>query len=177
MTQDEVFQMALGIATSVCPGYEEDPNTIALMATGIAKKESGYSESAKNKHSTARGLMQMLICTQREVEKKRAKVDFADAMYSCNVYPTDTVDQSDDLIFDPNYALLLAIHEICYQMNRYGDDQQKAIHAYNQGSFPGVHKSDGTLYARSVINNIYNIKLSSNTDMAAATGAPRKEFY
>jgi len=134
MTELEVFEKAYALAKEIGPKYKADPFDLARHMTGIAKVESNYNPDAKNKSSTARGMMQLLICTQREIEKKMAKVPLAPAMYSCKVYPTPKVSQSEDKIFDPDYALEIALYYLAYQYKRYGN-WLMAVHAYNQGSF------------------------------------------
>jgi len=152
MTKTEFINLASKHAPAIAKIYKANAEQLVQHLTAIAEVESRFNELAKNKASTARGIMQMLICTQREVEKKRAKVAFAPAMYSCKSYVTSTVDQSKDTLFtNPEYAIKLALYELAYQYKRYGS-WDKAVHAYNQGSFPGTRKSDGLAYTKKVMN-------------------------
>lgn len=169
MIESEVYSLAYEAAAKVQLRYPTtNQNELAKWATAIAKTESNFNPDAKNKSSTARGLMQMLICTQREVEKKHAKVDFAPASYSCKSYPQSTVDRAEDKIYDPEYAMLLAVFYLAYQYRRY-KDWHKAVHAYNQGSYPGSSKDNGQKYLQICLKNVP----SENSQLAAQ----RLEFY
>lgn len=177
MNQTEVYNLARKWADEYSDKYNVDPDMFAKMLVGIAKKESNFNEKAQNKKSTARGLMQMLICTQREVEAKRLKIPFAVAMFPCKNYTTAPVgSKSDDEIFNPDYAMQLAAAELGYQYKRYKAKYpqttwQVAVHAYNQGSYPGARKNDGLAYAKDVLS-------STNEDFAEVNlGANRREFY
>lgn len=130
MTEQQVYNLALQTAQTVAPEYGMDPVALARASTAIAWIESSYNPNARNKRSTARGLMQMLIGTQREIETKYLRKK-----------------HEPNRIFEPAYAMLLAQNYIGYQYNRYNGDWTKAIHAYNQGSFPGVKPNDGRNYA------------------------------
>lgn len=130
MTEEQVYALALQTAQTVAPDYGADPVALARAATAIAFIESTYNPNARNKRSTARGLMQILLGTQREIETKFLRKA-----------------HEPDRIFDPAYAMALAQNYIGYQYERYGGDWTKAIHAYNQGSFPGVKPRDGKNYA------------------------------
>ena len=168
MTEKEVYSIAIGYSKQFAGKYKANPEELATVLVAIAKVESNLNPSAKNKSSTARGLMQFLICTQREVEKKRAKTGFAPAMYSCKVYPTKTVSLSEDKMFEPDYAIKLAVHEIGYQFSRY-KKWNMAIHAYNQGSCRAKN-SEGNKYAAKVGSKL-------NLDLATIDNGKRREFY
>lgn len=155
MGENEFLEIALKQASEIAPKYGADPKLIAQYLLAIAKVESTLRVNARNKSSTARGIMQMLICTQRENEKKRAKIDFAPAMFSCKSYKTTTVSEDKDKVLnDPEYAIMLATYEFCYQYKRYKYDIDKAIHAYNQGSYPGGNMKDGANYTKKVLKNL-----------------------
>jgi len=151
LTESQVYSYAKDWANVYGPKYGADPNDMARVLTGIAKVESTFNPNAKNKKSTARGLMQLLINTQREIESKHAKVPFAIAGVRASSFSKAPVGLPDK-IYDPNYAMQLAAAYLGYQFKRYGGDWQKAIHAYNQGSFPGTRKQDGINYLAKVTN-------------------------
>lgn len=154
MTEQEVFKLAYEVASDgIAEKYGCNPSQMAVRLTAIARTESTFRPEAKNRNSTARGLMQILICTQREVEKKHAKVDFAPASYSCKVYPTATVSAEEDRMYNPNYAMFIAAHYLGYQYRRYKGDWDRTVHAYNQGSYPGSRKKDGQNYLAKVTKN------------------------
>jgi hypothetical protein len=180
MTEIDVRNLANRNASVIAPQYGIDPAQLAKYLTAIAKLESNYDEKAKNKNSTARGLMQILICTQREIEKKRAKVPFAPASFNCKSFTGQpaTVEPEKDIIYNAEYCMFLAAHELAYQYNRYKkkypNGWQIACHAYNQGSFPGARKQDGAAYANTVLKNAGSL----NEDYAyMELGAPRQEYY
>ena len=159
MEQGEVYNLALKYANEVVDKYGiDDPEAMAKYLTGVAHIESKFDENAKNKHSSALGLMQMLSATQKEVETKRLKVEPADH----------------SALLDPDYAMQLAAYEFGYQYKRYKGDWQKAIHSYNQGSFPGGHPNDGKNYAQNVLSFAGNDDLFA--DMNFGKG-DRAEFY
>lgn len=180
MKQQEVFNLAKKYADMVAPQYGVDANKLATYLTGIARVESNFNPAAKNKSSTARGLMQILICTQREIEAKRAKVQFPEAMYPCKSYKSAPVgSQANDKVFNAEYALFLAAHELAYQYKRYvkkypTNTWQIAVHAYNQGSYPGSRKGDGQKYSAAVFKHV-----GSNDNFASYFGGDsnRQEYY
>ncbi len=187
MDKNTVYSIALKHAKNIAGTYGIKPETIASHVVAIANVESSYNTTARNKKSTARGIMQMLICTQRENEKKRLKVEFAPAMFSCSkVYPTSTVAENQDRILnDPDYAIMLSVYELAYQTKRYKNDMTKAVTAYNQGSFPGGNKKEGAKYKDKVFaslgfvpggNLASNEKTSSKLNFDSST-ATYKEFY
>lgn len=166
MDSNEFLTIAMKHAGKIAPTYGVDAGTIAQHLLAIAKVESNMRPTARNKNSTARGILQMLICTQREVEKKRAKVEFAPAMFSCKSYKTSTVDESKDrILIDVDYAIMLSTYELCYQFKRY-KNIEKAVHAYNQGSYPGGRMKDGASYVKKVFAKLGTVP---NSDYATVT--------
>jgi len=158
LKENEVYSLAKFWSDVFAPKVGADPNEMAKYLTGIAKKESNYNPNAKNKGSTARGLMQMLIATQREVESKYAKVPFANAHDYTKHFPKAPVNKLlPDKIYDQDYSMQLAAAYLAYLYKRYKGDWTKTVHAYNQGSYPGVNKSTGANYAASVIKNIQKL--------------------
>lgn len=156
MTQDQVFSLATKHAQAPAIKYKVNSLELANVLVAIAWVESKYNPQAKNKESTARGLMQMLICTQRENEYKRLKISPAPAMYKCSHYLNAPIGSRDnDKMFDPDYSMKLAAYELAYQYDRYRDKYNDpwriAAHAYNQGSYPGKWKKDGINYANKVM--------------------------
>lgn len=136
---------------------------MALYLTAIAKKESNFTTDAKNKKSSARGIMQILNCTQRAIEK-RMKLPYQPMNGTCSTLRVGIKVPLaiDKLMNDANYSIMLAANELAYQFKRYGD-WGKAIHAYNQGSYNG--KTDGEKYKNNVLalaNNFQNLKPDNN---------------
>lgn len=118
LTAAEVHNLTLSIARNALI-YPVDPVTIARTATAIAFIESTFNPDAKNKSSSASGLMQITKATQKDVEKL------------LKLRP-DTQRQK---IFAPSYNILLGMNRLAYQLRRYRGDYNKAIVAYNQGSY------------------------------------------
>lgn len=85
----------------------------------LAYQESKFNADAKNKNSSASGLFQILTNTQKDIETRILKIK----------------NQDRSKIFDPNYSAYLAIAYFAYQVKRYGNDFNKAIIAYNLGSW------------------------------------------
>ena len=134
MTARNIYKLALPIAKKAAKRFNANAAELVQYAVAICKVESNFRPQAKNNHSTARGLMQLLICTQREVEKKHIKTKYAPASYSCRSIPAEVVAAADDKMYDPAYNLTVGIHYLAYQFKRYGS-WKKAVHAYNQGSY------------------------------------------
>lgn len=129
LTANQVHSTALGVARHALI-YAVDPLTIARTATVIAYIESTFNTAAKNPKSTASGLMQLTKATQVDVEKL------------LKVKP----DTQRTKVFDPTYNILLGMTRLAYQLRRYKGDYNKAIVAYNQGSYNT--KSAGQAYLK-----------------------------
>jgi len=90
-------------------------------------------------------------------------------MFSCKHYVTKPVSEAKDrLLFDADYAIMLAAYELAYQYKRYKKNWEKAVHAYNQGSYPG-NLTDGGKYV-SKVNKAFGKDLSF--DYAALINEP-----
>lgn len=140
LTEQQVYGIAYRVAQDVAPTYGVDPVQLAKAATAIAYIESNYNINAKNKHSTARGIGQLLEKTQKWVEDK---------FVGEGNHP--------EKIWDPEYSLMLVEHYLGYQYNRYNNSWRKAISAYNQGSYKDTNKA-GANYA-----NKWQIALGAQT--------------
>lgn len=149
MTKEQVTTIAKRLAKTIAPKFGLAPSELAQIAVAIAWKESRFDPLAENNTSTARGLMQVLAPTQRETEKKYAKVPFAPAKYKTKHFPEAPIGK--DKMFDPEYNMMIGMNYLAYQLKRYGDIGI-GIHAYNQGSYPGKWKTDGKMYSDSVLS-------------------------
>lgn len=131
---------------------------LALYITAIAYVESTFNPNAKNKNSTARGLTQVLINTQRWIEEK-LNIPFQYAMYEASKYPKAPVTpyEEEDGLFDPDYSLLIGAYYLGYNFNRY-NDWHKAIVAYHLGSYKSSSK-DGQIYKDKVLKAFKNLQL------------------
>ncbi len=119
MTSSDVLQIARRAAAKVVTRFPNiDPETVARAATALAKVESSFRPSAKAGTTTARGLMQITIGTQKGLEK----------VWSMTHDP--------ERVFDPYWALFLGETYLIQQYIRYRD-WPRAVHAYHSGSYPG----------------------------------------
>ncbi len=187
MTQQEVYNQALANSfwiTQNLPRFKDiDPYALARVSTGVAKVESNFNPTAKNKSSSARGLMQILICTQREVEAKYLKLkNFPEASLYCKSYPKAPVNTKTlDKIYTPYYGMLIGQVYLAYQYKRY-NDWAKAIHAFNQGSYNNTApKLAGKTYLGKVNTRLNEINFKqlekvANTTKALITDGKYPEF-
>lgn len=137
ITSNEAYNLAFPYAkiyTSANKKYNVNPNELAKYTVATAIKESNLNPNAKNKNSSAKGLMQIIDSTRKEIENKLGLKKVAT-----------------NKIFDADYSMRLGTWYLLKQFNRYGN-WFDALHAYNQGSVPGVHSQNGKDYAASVIN-------------------------
>lgn len=172
MTEQEVYNIAREQAQKVKKFYDEnrpsyagfDPEELAIVATSIAKVESGdykaiktnLNEKAYNK-STASGLMQIKTpYVKDDIEKRILRVPVTSA----------------STIFEPEYNLYLGIAFLAYQYQRYGFNTDKMVTAYHLGSYKVT--TDGKEYlrrykiARENFTNHHNLKTSQTTNIAKA---------
>lgn len=156
MTEENTIKLIKKLAPKVAKEFNVNKNLLANLTFGIIAVESNHKYNAINNHSTARGLMQVLINTQREVEKKHLKVPFAPAMYESRYFPDAPVTNksNDKLLIDPYYSVLVGMSYLAYQLNRY-KDTYKAVFSYNQGSYN--QSPDGKKYTEKVFMKIKNI--------------------
>lgn len=187
MKEQEVYNQALANAFWITQNIERfkniDPYALARVSTGVAKVESNFNPTAKNKNSTARGLMQILICTQREIEAKYLKVkNFPEASIYCKSYPKAPVNTKKlDPLYTAYYGMLIGQVYLAYQYNRY-KDWAKAIHAYNQGSYnKTAPKAAGKTYLAKVNKQLNEINFAqlekvANTTKALITDGKYPEF-
>lgn len=157
MTRNEVITIAKRLAQHIAPKFGLSPEELAQISTAVAWKESRFNPTAENSTSSARGLMQVLINTQRETEKKYANSGFAPAKYKSSAYPDAPIGK--DRMFEPEYNMLIGMSYLAYQLKRYGDTK-RGVHAYNQGRYPGTWKTDGKLYSDSVHNYLAELPLN-----------------
>lgn len=152
LTAQQVYTLAVS-AVSRLSTVTVTPHELSLLLTALAEKESTFRPEAKNRGSTARGLTQILICTQREIERQM-KIPYAPASERCSKLAAKepVVSPSDDKMYDPRYALLLAAFYLHRQIVRYNGDIHRGLHAYNQGSYDAKKpKAAGESYAKDLL--------------------------
>lgn len=136
MTEQQAYIIHRAVAEKIKDFFNINPIELARVAFSVNRKESNFNERAKNKNSSARGMMQMLLGTQREIETKYLNV------------PHDP-----ERIWDAEYAVFLGQYELARQIIRYKGDVRKGVHAYNRGSYLPKNKKSfaaGELYTNSV---------------------------
>ena len=117
MTEQTAYKLHLEQAQAVAQVLPVQAYDLAKYAFAVNKIENrSFYEKAKNPNSTARGMMQMLIGTQKELETKYLKVK-----------------HNPDKIFQPAYSMYLGKYELACQLKCYSGKWSKAIHAYNRG--------------------------------------------
>ncbi len=150
MTAAEAYKIHISQAQKVGEMLGIAPYELAKYAFAVQKVENRqFNPAATNKSSSARGMMQMLKGTQKEIETKYLKKDFVP-----------------DRIFNAEYAVFLGQYELGRQLNRYKGNWRKAVHAYNQGSYQEKKSKSkgfaaGENYTNGVMNELYK------TDYAA----------
>lgn len=143
LSEAQVYDRAFKIAQNVAPRYGINTLELAKVTTALARIESNYCPTAKNPKSSARGMMQILIGTQKEIETKFLKTS-----------------HQPEKIWDVSYSILLAETYLAYQYKRY-KNWYKAMWAYNQGSFSAKTKN-GKKYADVATKALQNQTVGGN---------------
>lgn len=145
MTLQEITRLAANAAQRAVQVFGGTANELAYRSVIISAVETGgtFNPKAENDASSARGLMQTLICTQRFMEE-RLGLPFAQAMFSTRktycekLYsskePPKVAQAQDYLLNTPSYGMLIGSAYLAYQLQRY-KTLEKAIVAYNQGNY------------------------------------------
>lgn len=169
LTAQTVYNIAVGVLRRFS-STAIDANELALLLTALVEKESTYRPDAKNSKSTARGLTQMLICTQRENERLM-KIPFAPASARCSTLGAKepVVSAANDKMYDPTYAMMLAAFYLNRQILRYKGDVRKGLHAYNQGSYNTKKPSaSGDAYAADILRRRDKLRPTINENETLA---------
>lgn len=89
------------------------------VLVALAKTESGNNPLAKNRSSSARGLMQILKGTQADIERRLGLTP-----------------KAPEALDDPAYSMLLAAYYVAWlHMNKAAKSWEKTVVAYNQGHY------------------------------------------
>ena len=122
MTEQQAYPIVSKTAEYLVKNYQIfsgiKPAELTHVGFAIAKLESRLNPNAKNSTSTAKGIMQILDGTKKEVETKILKIPEAPM----------------SRMFDANYNILLGMAYLAYQYTRYGM-WDKAIIAFNRGHY------------------------------------------
>ena len=134
LSAQQVYNLALTTATYLVQNVAiaSDINVLDFTdtATGIAFVESKFNPLAKNKKSTAKGLMQMLDTTKNWVENK-----------FLGTKPSPTA-----RMYEPTYNLRVCMTYLAYLYKKYDNDWGKAVWAFNQGNYNSTSKAGKTYY-------------------------------
>lgn len=158
MNKSEVYSKSYEASTVIEKVLGVPAEQLAKYLTAIAYVESTFNPTATNKKSTARGLTQVLINTQRWIETK-LKLAFPPAIYKASKYPEAPVTawEDEDGLFKPSYALLIGAYYLAYQYKRY-NDWHKAIMGYHLGSYK-KNNNDGITYQNKVLKAYKELNL------------------
>lgn len=167
MTESSAYKLHIEQAKNVARLLPVSAYELAKYAFAVNKIENRpFNPNAKNSKSSARGMMQMLIGTQKELETKYLKVK-----------------HNPDKIFNAEYAVFLGQYELARQLIRYSGNWRKAIHSYNRGSYqPNKSNTSGFAsgenYANGVMNQLYKtdyaaLNNSNGIDIVAANQSSR----
>jgi hypothetical protein len=156
MTLQEVTRLAQFVAPRAAKIFGGTADELAYRSVIISAVETGatFDAQAKNTNSSARGLMQALICTQRFMEE-RLGLPFAAAAFSTQktycekLYaakePPKVALQQDYLLNTPEYGMIIGTAYFAYQFQRY-KTLEKALVAYNQGNFSATAAKNAAFY-------------------------------
>lgn len=166
MTGQQVYNTIRSNAIALANKYPKfrniDINEWINTGLGIAYIESTFNEKAKNSHSTAKGLMQILNGTKGEIEKRILSLR----------KPYATTEK----MYDPIYNTLLGMAYLAYQYNRY-KDWDKAIYAYNQGSYPKAGPKKAGLDYLNKFKSKYNLAHNGVQKQSEHTLADNKNNF
>lgn len=160
LTKNTVYDKAHKAALIVANRFGVNDVELAKYLTAIAYVESTFQTDVKNKNSSARGLTQVLINTQRWIEKK-LKLPFAKAMMKASKYPEAPVTAlpEEDRMFESDYALLIGAWYLAYNYSRY-NNWYKAVTAYHLGSYNSSN-ADGKIYKDKVLKAYNDLQLGT----------------
>lgn len=158
MEKTAIISKALDASNVVSQLLGVPVEELTRYLVAICYVESKFDPRAKNKSSTARGLTQVLINSQRWIEVKM-KLPHPPAMYRASKYPKAPVTpySEDDKMFNPDYAMLIGAWYLAYNYDRY-NNWHKAVTAYHLGSYDGSNQ-DGKIYKNKVLKAYEELNL------------------
>jgi hypothetical protein len=158
MEKATIIDKAIDAASIVSQITSVPAEELTKYLVAISFVESTFDPKAKNKSSTARGLTQVLINSQRWIEDK-LKIPQVPAMHKASKYPKAPVTpySEDDKMFNPDYALLIGGWYLAYNYKRY-NNWHKAITAYHLGSYKSSSQ-DGIIYKNKVLKAFSELNL------------------
>jgi soluble lytic murein transglycosylase-like protein len=156
MTVQEATQLVASVTPRATQLFGGNPTELAYRSVIISAVETGgqFNADAANTTSSARGLMQTLICTQRFMEEK-LQMPFQPASFSskgtycAKLYekkePAKVPANRDYLLATPRYGVLIGSAYLAYQLQRY-NDLDRAIIAFNQGKYNATNAKNAAGY-------------------------------
>lgn len=158
LTREQVIDKALNAAEFIANKLGTPETELAKYMIAIAYVESTFNTHAKNKSSSARGLSQVLINSQRWIEGK-LNIPQQPAMMKASKYPKAPVTAiaEEDMMFNPDYALLIGTWYLAYNYGRY-NNWHKAVTAYHLGSYNST-STDGKIYLAKVLKAFDELRL------------------
>jgi hypothetical protein len=145
MTVQEATQLAASVTPRATQLFGGNPTELAYRSVILSAVETGgkFNADTANTASSARGLMQTLICTQRFMEEKlgmpfqpsgfNTKGTYCAQLYQAKE-PEKVPISKDYLLTTPKYGVLIGSAYLAYQLQRY-NDLDRAIIAFNQGAY------------------------------------------
>jgi soluble lytic murein transglycosylase-like protein len=120
LTSRKVAELANAAVETMRPRFKSiDPKMWKRVLVALAWHESKFDPVAKNRRSSALGLMQILKGTQLDIERRLKMTP-----------------QPNDKLKDPGYSMLLASYYIAWlYVNKARRSWDRAIVAYNQGHY------------------------------------------
>lgn len=134
-----------------------NPFVLARTASIVSAVETGgtFNEKSDNPGGSARGLMQVVICTQRWMEEMLG-LPFAPASYITQGTPCarkyarfnfQRVPKSEDkMLTDAEYGMTIGMAYLAYHLQQQRGDIRRSVIAYNQGSFSSAAEKAGADY-------------------------------
>lgn len=176
MEKSEILDKAYSASVKISDKFGVPAEELANYLTAIAYVESTFDPNAKNKNSTARGLTQILINTQRWIETK-LKSPFRPAIYKASKYPKAPVTpySEEDAMYNPDFALMLGAYYLGYNYKRY-NNWYKAITAYHLGSYDSK-SADGKVYLNKVLTAYSNLGLGEPIKKSIIKKVPVRILY
>lgn len=117
LTASQVYHLLAKVAQQVAPRFNQNPTSLAQIATAIAFVESRFNTEAQApKPHTAKGLLQVNNITKKDAER----------ILGLEPAPMEKM-------FDPEYNALLGLTILAYRINRCKTVDLGVV-AFNQGN-------------------------------------------
>lgn len=118
LTEEQVYNLAYNTLGQFQRDFKFNRGEMARVLTAICFVESTYNANATNSKSSAKGLMQVIDGTRKDVERWLGLQS-----------------SPDSLMFNPQYNMLIGARYFLQQWRRYSGNLKQSVIAYNQGSY------------------------------------------